>query len=64
MRAISEEWRFPGQGKDESHSCKKEHEIILRTDLMVRKGEVEKGWIQEWEEIPGQTKVSGLKAQT
>lgn len=38
---------------------------MLRTDLMVKKGEGEKGWIQEWEkEILGQAKVSGLKAQT
>lgn len=38
---------------------------MLITDLMMRKGEEEKGWISEWEkEILGQAKVSGLKAQT
>lgn len=36
LKAITEEWRFPGQWETVSHSFKKEYGIMLRTDLMTR----------------------------
>lgn len=65
MRAISEEWRFPGQCKSEGHSLKKKHGIILRTDLIARKGGGGKGMNPRiGERDSGWTKVAGLTAQT